>query len=145
MVFLCVYASSGSLWWLPGMHDGHCLAGLRWAVLGLSLVLFTAGLEGRVVFSGFGEYVRVPAPWSYVLVTAALYGALAAAAALCTGAAGAKGGIPTSLIGVALVIASCAAALAVGAPLWLLPAAAASAWVGCCNVMPVSKVPAVSA
>jgi hypothetical protein len=53
---------------------------------------------------------------------------LAAVAAVCTGAAGARGGIPTWLIGVALVIASCAAALAVGAPLWLLPAAAASAW-----------------
>jgi len=43
------------------MHDGHCLAGLRFFVLGLSLVLFTAGLEGRVVFSGFGEYVRAGA------------------------------------------------------------------------------------
>jgi hypothetical protein len=52
LVFLCVYASSGSLWWLPGMHDAHSLAGLRSAVLGLSLMLFTAGLEGRVVFHG---------------------------------------------------------------------------------------------
>ena len=32
-----------SMRWLPGMHDGHSLAGLRSAVLGLSLVLFTAG------------------------------------------------------------------------------------------------------
>ena len=37
------------------MHDAHSLAGLRSAVLGLSLVLFTAGLEGRVVFHGGGR------------------------------------------------------------------------------------------
>lgn len=128
LVFLCVYAGSGSLWWLPGMHDAHSLAGLRSAVLGLSLVLFTAGLEGRVVFHGFGEYVRVPAPWSYALVTAALYGSLAAAAAAVTGAVGVRGGVPTAAVGAVLVMASCAAALAVGAPAWLLPAAAASAW-----------------
>lgn len=128
LVYLCVYAGGGSLWWLPGMHDGHSLAGLRSMALGLSLVLFTAGLEGRVVFHGFGEYVRVPAPWSYALVTAALYGALAAAAAVVTGTVGVKGGIPTAVVGTALVVASCAAAVAVGAPVWLLPAAAAGAW-----------------
>jgi hypothetical protein len=41
---------------------------------------------------------------------------------------GVKGGVPTPVVGAVLVVASCAAALAVGAPPWLLPAAAAAAW-----------------
>ena len=92
------------------------------------MVLFTAGLQGRVVFHGFGEYIRVPAPWSYLLVTVALYGGLAAAAAVVTGRVGVKGGVPTPVVGAVLMTASCAAAAAVGAPYWLLPAAAAAAW-----------------
>ena len=33
------------------------------------------GLEGRVVFPAFGQYIQLHPPWSYLAVTVALYGA----------------------------------------------------------------------
>lgn len=33
--------------------------------------------QGRVIFRAFGQYIQLPPPWSYIVVTAALYGAAA--------------------------------------------------------------------
>jgi hypothetical protein len=33
-----------------------------------------AGLEGRVIFRAFGQYLRLSPPWSYLAITVALYG-----------------------------------------------------------------------
>ena len=32
------------------------------------------GLEGRVIFYSFGQYIKLTAPWNWVAVTVALYG-----------------------------------------------------------------------
>jgi hypothetical protein len=48
---------------------------LRKLLLVVSLAAFLAGLEGRVIFHAFGQYIRLPPPLSYVAVTVALYGA----------------------------------------------------------------------
>lgn len=39
-----------------------------------ALASLLAGLEGRIIFHAFGEYLRLQPPWSYVAVTVALYG-----------------------------------------------------------------------
>lgn len=39
-----------------------------------ALACLLAGLEGRVVFAAFGQYLRLQPPWSYLAVTVALYG-----------------------------------------------------------------------
>ena len=39
-----------------------------------ALATLLAGLEGRVVFHAFGQYLRLQPPWSYLAVTVALYG-----------------------------------------------------------------------
>eukprot|EP00983_Pelagomonas_calceolata_P120913 1160748-Pelagomonas_calceolata.AAC.10 len=46
------------------------------ACLAQVLALFTTllGLEGRVIFYCFGQYIKLSAPWNWVAVTVALYG-----------------------------------------------------------------------
>ena len=87
-------------------------------------MLFTGGLEGVVLFRGFGEYVRLPGVPGVVAVTAAVYGGLLAAVAALSGSVGSKNGVPSEIYQAALVTAGCAAALATGAPPWMLPFAA---------------------
>ena len=82
------------------------------------MAVFVGSAESRVVFHGFGEYVRVPAPWSYVLVTVALYGGLGACVAAASGALGERGGVPTRAAAAACAIAGVAGVVAVGAPPW---------------------------
>lgn len=47
---------------------------MRRLLLLLSLGAFLAAVEGRVVFHSFGQYMRLPPPWSYVAVSVAVYG-----------------------------------------------------------------------
>ena len=50
---------------------------MRKAVL-LGAVLAALGsLEGRVIFRAFGQYIMLHPPWSYLVVTIALYGSAA--------------------------------------------------------------------
>ena len=44
-----------------------------------------AGLEGRLIFPAFGQYIRLPPPWNFAAVTIALYGCTALAAMHMTG------------------------------------------------------------
>lgn len=46
-----------------------------WGVAACALVAAVAGLEGRVVFFAFQRFILVPQPWSWILVSVALYGA----------------------------------------------------------------------
>lgn len=34
-------------------------------------------MQGRLIFRAFGQYIQLPPPWNYVVVTGALYGAAA--------------------------------------------------------------------
>ena len=63
------------LWWLP--LSGRQREAVRKAVL-LGAVLAALGaLEGRVIFRAFGQYIMLHPPWSYLVVTVALYGSAA--------------------------------------------------------------------
>lgn len=129
VLFLCVYAERGALWWALGDSslksvDSSRGKTTRAVVAAVALVLFTGGLEGVVLFRGFGEYVRLPGVPGVVAVTAAVYGGLLAAVAALSGSVGSKNGVPSEIYQAALVTAGCAAALATGAPPWMLPFAA---------------------
>ena len=128
VLFLCVYAERGALWWATGESRGGVESSrgesTRAVVAAVALVLFTGGLEGVVLFRGFGEYVRLPGVPGVVAVTAAVYGGLLAAVAALSGSVGSKNGVPSEIYQAALVTAGCAAALATGAPPWMLPFAA---------------------
>ncbi len=49
-----------------------------------------ARAQGRVIFRAFGQYIQLPPPWSYLVVTAALYGAAALAVLHAAGLLGAQ-------------------------------------------------------
>ena len=66
----------GLLWWLDLSVDGTVAA--RVVLANLSLVAMVLGLEGRVVFRSFSQYIRLEAPWNYIAVTLALSGGGAA-------------------------------------------------------------------
>eukprot|EP00951_Prasinocladus_malaysianus_P017230 scaffold135563_cov31-Prasinocladus_malaysianus.AAC.1 len=51
----------------------HRVKGLALLSLGTTL----AGLEGRVVFRALEQFLALHPPWSYILVTSALYGTAA--------------------------------------------------------------------
>lgn len=59
------------LWWLP--LPGNQQQALRRVLLLASLTAALAGLEGRVLFRAFGQYLGLQPPWSYVVVSFALY------------------------------------------------------------------------
>ena len=65
------------LWWLPLRRRQR--EALRTTLLVTSLGGALAGLEGRLIWRAFGQYISaaVPSPWSHLIVTAALYGAAA--------------------------------------------------------------------
>ncbi len=52
------------------------------------LVVAVVGFEGRVVFHAFGQYVRLPPPWNWVAVSAALMGGAGLIIAAHAGAVG---------------------------------------------------------
>ncbi|KAK9838795.1 hypothetical protein WJX74_003461 [Apatococcus lobatus] len=70
----CLYllCTQDGLWWLPlSTATADRLRRMSVPVVGLGAL---AGLEGRVLLPAFGSYLAVPAPWSTVLVTIALFG-----------------------------------------------------------------------
>lgn len=71
---LCIILQEG-LWWLP-LDVPHRNA-VRKLLLLVALAAALGGLEGRVIFRAFGQYIWLQPPWSYVLVTFALYGSAA--------------------------------------------------------------------
>jgi hypothetical protein len=64
--------SQDGLWWLPLDHE-HRNA-VRKLLLLVALGGTLGGLEGRVIFRAFGQYIWLHPPWSYLVVTLALYG-----------------------------------------------------------------------
>ena len=63
------------LWWLP--LSGQQQEAVRKAVLLGAVLAALGGLEGRVIFRAFGQYIMLHPPWSYLVVTIALYGSAA--------------------------------------------------------------------
>ncbi|KAK9785342.1 hypothetical protein WJX73_005937 [Symbiochloris irregularis] len=115
---LLITCLQDGLWWLPLPHAQQHL--VRRVLLLLSLVAALAGLEGRVLFRAFGQYMGLQPPWSYVVVSFALYGGAALSVLYL---AGLLGEILGSTMGaVALVLCGGAAALALGMPPLTMPA-----------------------
>ena len=142
VALLLVGAERGSLWWFPGVGDDPRLLDAsrtaRAIATGAALVVFTGGVLGRVVFRGFGEYVRLPAPYGYVAAASATYGfLLAAAAAVASGIVGARGGVPVVVLAATMAMSGVAAAATVGAPAWTCAVAGAS---GVCLARSLSRV-----
>lgn len=63
------------LWWLPLSTPKR--DAVRRVLLLASLVAALAGVEGRVLFQAFGQYLGLHPPWSYAIVSFALYGGAA--------------------------------------------------------------------
>ena len=63
------------LWWLPLSRQQR--EAVRKAVLLGAVLAALGGLEGRVIFRAFGQYIMLHPPWSYLVVTIALYGSAA--------------------------------------------------------------------
>eukprot|EP00899_Mesostigma_viride_P019112 jgi/Mesvir1/27201/Mv07047-RA.1 len=91
------------------------------ALLLFSLLgVVTAGLEARIVFRAFGQYIHVPPPLSYLLVTVCLYGIAALVAAHFMGLLRRH---LSPLTASAILLASIAAgSFAIAIPLQVLPA-----------------------
>lgn len=110
------------MWWVGA--DAATDA-LRRLVLLASLAVFLAGIEGRVVFYSFGQYIRLAAPWSYVAITIATYGVAALVLLHFSGALGDEAA--GALLGPVLMISASVGSLAAGIPMWVLPAPLLSA------------------
>ena len=60
------------MWWLSARKARR--DGVRSVLLVPAVGALLAGLEGRVIFRAFGQYLRLSPPWSYLAITVALYG-----------------------------------------------------------------------
>ncbi|QDZ19924.1 hypothetical protein HOP50_03g24420 [Chloropicon primus] len=83
LMYLAVYSPrttgaqrGGLLWWSGLSMDG--VFAVRVALANVALVALVLGLEGRVVFRSFSQYIHLPAPWNYIAITLALSGGGAA-------------------------------------------------------------------
>ena len=120
VLYLAVADSGEGLWWTglaPGVLDALRLVG---AAVALAAAL--AGLEGRVLFAAFTQYIHLPAPWSYVAVTVALYSVGAVAVALFMSRMRDDLVMDSNVLSVLLVLGATGAALALGVPLLIMPA-----------------------
>lgn len=102
-----------ALWWMPdSLYWPRAISGV------LAFIIGVAALETRVVAVAFGAYVKLHAPWSWVVVTIGLYlgGALVVAY---------FGGllplIDPGIVGVACIAVCTAGGLSIGLPLQILP------------------------
>ncbi|KAG2493679.1 hypothetical protein HYH03_008193 [Edaphochlamys debaryana] len=93
---------------------------LRKGILATALLVALIGFEGRIVFHGFGQYIKLPPPWDWVAVTFALFGCAVVGILHLTGALGAS--VDVTMAGSFLLLCTTAASLAAGVPFQWLPA-----------------------
>ena len=105
------------MWWLG---SGKSVDALRRLLLLISLGTFLAGLEGRIIFYGFGQYIRLTAPWSYIAVTITVYGLASLVLLHFSGALGQE--VEGVLVAPLLMLSAALGSLAAGVPIWVLPA-----------------------
>lgn len=120
-----LYASTrGGLNWL--YKNQHQLQQVRLVNGAIALLVVILCLEVRVVFLSFGQYIQIPPPWNYLLVTIAAVGGAAAIGAYI---AGLIGDAASSTILVSLMVAAAfSASIVLGMPLKFLPAPIISAF-----------------
>lgn len=114
-----LYASTrGALWWLA--KDPKQFHQVRLVNGAIALFVIIICLEIRVIFFSFGQYIHIPAPWSYLLVSIALLGGTLAMGAYGMGLI--SDAFSSVLLTGAMMLASLSASLVVGLPLKFLPA-----------------------
>eukprot|EP00873_Tetraselmis_striata_P000243 jgi/Tetstr1/420507/TSEL_001051.t1 len=69
---LAVLSSPGGIWW-SGLN-ARAASLSRWTCTLICLGAFVAGVEGRILFVAFREYISIQPPWDWVVVTLAVYG-----------------------------------------------------------------------
>lgn len=111
-----LYASTrGALHWL--YKDQHLLQQVRVMNGAIALLVVILCLEVRVVFYSFGQYIQIPAPWNYLLVTIAAVGGAAGLGAYLVGLIG--DAVSSLLLTSVMVAAAFSASVAVGLP-WMV-------------------------
>ncbi|MCO5577316.1 hypothetical protein L7F22_031144 [Adiantum nelumboides] len=114
-----LYASTrGALWWLA--KDPKQFHQVRVVNGAISIFVIIICLEIRVIFFSFGQYIYIPAPWSYLLVSIALLGGTLAIGAFGMGLI--SDAFSSVLLTGAMMLASLSGSLVVGLPLKFFPA-----------------------
>lgn len=121
MLLLCVpllFAASlpKGMWWLGSSNSADAL---RRILVLLSFAGLLAGIEGRIVFHSFGQYIKLAPPWSYIAIAMALYGAGSIILLHVSGMMGEE--IVSALLGPVLMISSSVGSLVLGFPIWAIP------------------------
>ena len=105
------------LWW---MGDGQAANASRGILVLVSLAGTLAGVEGRIVFHSFGQYLKLAPPWSYIAITVATYGFGAVVLLLLSGMMGEE--TAAFLLGPVVMVSTAIGSLVLGLPIWALPA-----------------------
>jgi hypothetical protein len=114
---LFVASIKDGLWWLGTSAAADALRSL---FLLLALGGFLAGIEGRIIFHSFGQYIRLAEPWSYIAITVALYSVGAVCLLYVSGALGEDAA--SALMSPVIMVSSSIGGLVMGLPIWVLPA-----------------------
>jgi len=115
---LAVALMPQGLWWLPGGPRAQRLA--RNTIVVVALAGALVGLEGRVIFHSFRQYIKLQPPWDWVAVSLALFGTASVCVAQYLGALGSS--IDVTIAGSFLLLCTTAGSLAAGVPFAWLPA-----------------------
>lgn len=105
------------LWWLG--DGGIALAAKRALVL-ISSAGLLAGIEGRIVFHSFGQYIKLTPPFSYVTITFGMYSVAAVVLLYISGSLDNQTAV--LLLGPITMVSTAMGCLVVGVPIWALPA-----------------------
>jgi hypothetical protein len=114
---LAMSAIPNGLWWLGSSAASDTVAKLMVLV---SFAGVLAGIEGRIVFHSFGQYIKLAPPWSYIAITLAVYGVGAIVLLHLSGMMGEE--TASLLMGPITMVSAAIGSLVMGVPIWALPA-----------------------
>ncbi|GMH37943.1 hypothetical protein BSKO_05827 [Bryopsis sp. KO-2023] len=115
VLFIC--ALPEGLWWISERPQGQ--HAFRVILIAVSGIVAIAGLEFRVIFHSFGQYIPMTPPWSWLLVGAFMYMKAAIVGAHFAGLLNSQAGFIFG--GGALIVAAGAGGVVAGLPLPLMP------------------------
>lgn len=115
LLFQLYSSTRGALHWL--YKDPHLLQQVRVMNGAIALLVVILCLEVRVVFYSFGQYIQIPFPANYILVTIAAVGGAAGLGAYLVGLIG--DAVSSRLLTSVMVAASFSASVAIGMP-WMV-------------------------
>ena len=112
-LFQLYCSTRGALWWIA--KDPKQFRQVRLVNGAIAVFVIVVCLEVRVIFFSFGQYIHIPAPWSYLFVSVALLGGALAMGAFGMGLIG--DAFSSVILTGAMMLASLCASLVVGLPL----------------------------